>query len=125
MVLFLNYFLFKPVMEIVERRNKTLKGLHTDAAKAANDADKAVKDYDERAADARRAMSGILVTARQNAAAEQERILKEARERYSGAVDEAMAKIRADVQSAEAGLKGETQKLSRAMASRIIGREVA
>ncbi len=123
MILFLNYFLFKPVMEIVDRRNKTLKGLSTDAAKAANDAAKSMKELDDRAAEAKRATSAILITARQAAAAEQEKILKDARQRYTETVDAALVKIKADIKGAEAGLKGEAEKLSRDMATRLLGRE--
>lgn len=124
MILFLNYFLFKPVMEIVERRNKALKGLSTDAAKAANEAAKAMKEYEELAAEAKRATTATLIAARQAAAAEQEKILKDARQRYSETVDAAVAKIRTDIKGAEAGLKGEAEKLSRGMAARLLGREV-
>jgi F-type H+-transporting ATPase subunit b len=123
MILFLNYFLFKPVMEIVDRRNKALKGLHTDAAKAANDAAKSMKEYDERAAEAKRATSAILISSRQAAAAEQETILRDARQRYAETVDAALVKIKADIKGAEAGLKGEAEKLSRDMATRLLGRE--
>lgn len=123
MILFLNYFLFKPVMEIVDRRNKALKGLSTDAAKAANDAAKSLKEYDERTAEAKRATSAILIASRQAAAAEQETILKNARQRYAETVDAALVKIKADIKGAEAGLKGEAEKLSRDMATRLLGRE--
>lgn len=124
MILFLNYFLFKPVMEIVDKRNKALKGLSSDAAKAANDADKFVKDYEDRGAEAKRATAAILVAARQTAAVEQEKILKDARQRYAETVDAALVKIKADIKGAEAGLKGESEKLSREMAVRLLGREV-
>lgn len=123
MILFLNYFLFKPVMEIVDRRNKALKGLSTDAAKAVNDAAKSMKEYDERVAEAKRATTAILITSRQAAAAEQEVILKDARQRYAETVDAALVKIKADIKGAEASLKGETEKLSRDMATRLLGRE--
>lgn len=123
MILFLNYFLFKPVMEIVERRNKALKGFHTDAAKAANDAAKSMKELDERAAEAKRATSATLIAARQSAAAEQEKILKDARQRYAETIDAALVKIKADIKEAEANLKGEAEKLSRDMATRLLGRE--
>lgn len=123
MILFLNYFLFKPVMEIVERRNKALKGFHTDAAKAVNDAAKSMKELDERAAEAKRATSALLIAARQSAAAEQEKILKDARQRYAETVDAALVKIKADIKGAEANLKGEAEKLSRDMATRLLGRE--
>ncbi len=124
MILFLNYFLFKPIMEIVDRRNKTLKGLSTDAVKAAADAAKALKEYEERGLEAKRATSAILIAARQSAAAEQENILKDARQRYAETVEAALAKIKADIKGAEVGLKGETEKLSREMAIRLLGREV-
>lgn len=123
MILFLNFFLFKPVMEIVDRRNKSLKGLSTDAAAAANDAAKLLKEYEERAAEAKRASSAILIASRQAAAAEQEKILKDARQRYAETVDAALSKIKADIKGAEAGLKGEAEKLSRDMATRFLGRE--
>lgn len=123
MILFLNYFLFKPVMEIVDRRNKALKGFHADAAKAANEAARSLKEYEDRAAEAKRASAATLIAARQAAAAEQEKILKDARQRYAETVDAALVKIKADIKGAEAGLKGETEKLSRDMATRILGRE--
>ncbi len=123
MILFLNYFLFKPVMEIVDRRNKALKGLSTDAAKAAADAATFVKEYDDLAAEAKRATAAILIASRQAAAAEQDKILKDARARYAETVDAALVTIKADIKGAEAGLKGEAEKLSRDMATRLLGRE--
>ncbi len=124
MIVFLNYFLFKPVMEIADRRNKALRGLSTDAAKAANDADKSLKEYEYLGAEAKRATSAILIAARQAAAAEQEKILKDARQRYAETVEAALAKIKADIKGVEAGLKGESEKLSREMAVRLLGREM-
>lgn len=123
LIFFLNYFLFKPVMAIVDKRNAALKGFNGDAAKAANDAAKAMKEYEELGAEARRASAAALIAARQAAAAEQEKILKDARQRYTETVDAALAKIKADIKGAEAGLKGETEKLSRDMATRLLGRE--
>lgn len=123
MVLFLNYFLFKPVMEMVEKRNKALKSLHTDAAKASNEADQTVKQLEERAAEAKKAMSSSIASARQQAILEQESIMKDARRRYAETLDAALEKVGAEMAAARKQLKGESENISREMAKRILGRE--
>jgi len=124
MMLFLNFFLFKPVMAIVEKRNKAMKSLSDETAKFAADAEKLLSAYDAKNAEVKKTTALILLAARQQGVAEQEQTLKAARDRYAETFDAAMAQMESQIQGAKAGLKGEADKISRQMASRLLGRNV-
>ncbi len=124
MMALLHFFLFKPVMGVVEKRNKAMKELEEDAARSAAEAGRSIAEYDAKMAEMKKTTASMIAVARQQAASEQEKMLKDAHVRYSETFESAMAQMESQVQAAKSGLRGEVEKISRQMASRILGRNV-
>jgi F-type H+-transporting ATPase subunit b len=120
----LNVFLFKPIMKIVDQRNSSMRSLQDEAAKFSTGAGERLAAYDAKVAEMKKSTAAIMQASRQQAAAGQDVVLKDARAKYTAAIDEATAKIDGQIAQAKAGLKQEADKLSRTMASRILGRDL-
>ena len=123
-VLFLNHFLFKPVLQMVEKRNKTLETLRGDAKTLTERADKIFADYNSKYSDLRKESAAALLASRQQGLAEQDRIVKEAREKYAKTLESGMADVERLIGKVRAELKSEAEKLSKKMASILMGRAV-
>lgn len=123
LIFFLNHFLFKPVMEVVERRNKKLRTFSKDTAKFKLKAEDAVKGYDEKLAQMKKSSAAILLAARQQSAAEHEKIIKESRQKFSQQMDTAKKEIEKESAKTSAALKKEAEAISLSIASTLLGRK--
>lgn len=123
LMFFLNYFLFKPVLEVVERRNKKLRTFANDTAKFTKKADEAVKEYDEKLSQMKKSSAAILLASRQQSAAEHDKIIKESRQKFTQQIDQAKEEIAKESAKTAAALKKEAAAISRDIASRLLGRK--
>jgi F-type H+-transporting ATPase subunit b len=122
LIFFLNHFLFKPIMEVAERRNKKLRTFASDIAKFTQKADNVVTQYDEMTAEMKKMTAGILVTARQQSLAEHEKIIKESRNRFAQQMEKAKKEIKKESLKTSKVLQKEAEKISRDIATRLLGR---
>ena len=123
LIFFLNHFLFKPVMEVVERRNNKLRTFANDTAKFKQKGEEAVKGYDEKLSQMKKSSAAILLAARQQSAAEHEKIIKESRQKFVQQMDKAKEEIEKESAKTSAALKKEADAISRDIASRLLGRK--
>ena len=124
MVLFLHFFLFKPIMEVVERRNGKMNSMKNDTAKFLQNAEKAVENYEKKLEEMKKVSSGILHAARQEAMEQQEKILREAREKFTEQIDKAKGEIENQSKKALETLHKEAGKISSSVAQKILGRSI-
>jgi F-type H+-transporting ATPase subunit b len=122
MMAFLQIFLFKPVLAVVEKRNKTLDALRQDAQNLNGEAERIFGEYNAKTANLKKESVGALASARQQAVAEQDRLVKEARDEYSKSLETGLAEVDNRIGKVRAELKVEAEKLSRKMASNLLGR---
>ncbi|MBI3793888.1 MAG: F0F1 ATP synthase subunit B [Nitrospinae bacterium] len=122
MMFFLQKFLFKPVLEVVEKRNKALGALKQDANNISTEADKIFDAYNKQSASLKTESSAILAASKQKGTSEQERLLKEAREKQSQMLDAGLAEVESRIGKVKAELGKEAEKLSVLMASKLLGR---
>lgn len=123
LIFFLNHFLFKPVMEVVERRNNKLRTFANDTAKFKAKAEVAVKGYDDKLSEMKKNSAAILLEARQQSAAEHEKIIKDSRQKFAQQMDKAKEDIQKESGKASTALKKEAEAISRNIASRLLGRK--
>jgi len=123
LMFFLNHFLFKPIMEVVERRNNKLRSFANDTAKFTQKSEEAVKGYDEKLSQLKKSSAAILLSARQQSAAEHEKIIKESRRKYALQIEKAKEEIEKTSARTSAALKKEAEAISREIASRLLGRK--
>ncbi|MBI5178421.1 MAG: ATP synthase F0 subunit B [Nitrospinae bacterium] len=124
MMVLLNFLLFKPVMRMVDERNEKMRSLQGDTTVATSGAEGRLAEYDAKMAEMKKSTAAILQAARLEATGGQDKLLKDARAKYTESLDAETAKLEAQVAEAKAGLKREADQLSRTMATRILGRNI-
>ncbi|GMT42163.1 MAG: ATP synthase subunit b [bacterium] len=124
MIFFLNHFLFKPILKVVENRKKKLRSLASENMKFDDRADKAIREHDTKMAELKNEVSGIISAARKQANQEHEKIVNRSREEFTNQVETAKQEIEKKSAAVFETLKKETEKISRGIAGKIMGREI-
>ena len=123
MVLFKKY-LFKPVMEILEKRQAEIEGHYQEAQQAETD-DKAMKaDYESKMAGARQEADRVIKTATESANAMSASIVEDARTQADQLKRRAQTEIDLERRRAFDEVKGELSGIALDIASQVIEREV-
>jgi len=120
-----NAFLFQPYLRLREKRREGIQGAREQATKMTAEADARLVDYETKLAAARSRAGEEQRKVRADAAQYERETTEAARATATKALDEAQAKVRKDTDAARAQLLPQAATLARAMASRILGREVA
>jgi len=124
MIFFLNHFLFKPVMENFEKRNKRISSFGADVAKFTDKSEKAIAEYEKKLVVMRKETGEILSSAKEEAIAEQTRLIQEARDGFAGQIESAKKEIASQVELASASLKKDADAISKDISSKLLGRSV-
>ncbi len=124
LLFFLSHFLFKPVLKMVEKRNQTLDAHRTEAQSLNERAEKIFAEYNAKTSDLKKENTAVLAASRQRGMAEQDRMVKEAREQYDQTLESGLADVERIIAKVRTELKSEAQKLSHKMASILTGRTV-
>jgi len=124
MIFFLNHFLFKPIMKVVEKRNNTIRSLNSDNAKFRENADAAMREYDSKMLELKKEAADILMTARRRADHEQEEIISSARDKFKRQMETAKEEIKRYSDNALEELRADVKGISRDIAEKILGRGI-
>lgn len=123
MVLFKKY-LFKPVMEILEKRQAEIEGHYQEAQQAETDAKAMKADYESKMAGARQEADRVIKTATESANAMSASIVEEARTQADQLKRRAQTEIDLERRRAFDEVKGELSGIALDIASQVIEREV-
>lgn len=124
MIFFLNRFLFRPIMEVVEKRNSTIRSLNSDNAKFRENADMAMQKYDSKMLELKHEEAGILLAAHRRADHEQEEIVSGARDKFKQKMEAAREEIKRRSDTALEELRADVKGISRDIAEKILGRGI-
>ncbi len=124
MIFFLNHFLFKPILKVVEKRNNTMRSLNSDDAKFRKNADRAMREYDSKMLELKKETANILLSARRRADKEQDEMINGAREKFKQEMETAKEEIKRHSDRALEELRGDVKGISRDIAEKILGRGV-
>lgn len=122
--LLIKKFLFKPVMNILEARQKEIDDIYGAADKDRSDAAALKSEYDRRMSGARAEADGIVRTAMDSARRKSERIVGEANDQAVRLKQKAQSEIEQEKRKAFAELQGELSGMAVDIASRVVGREI-
>ncbi|NVB40101.1 hypothetical protein G6O69_19805 [Pseudenhygromyxa sp. WMMC2535] len=122
LMLVLNYLLFKPWLEVRDRRAARIGGAHEEAVLLRAAADERAADYAERLAKARDAAMSLRSDSRREAEAEETEIVSVARREATTALDEAKAKVASEVEAARAQLGDRVDALATDITQQVLGR---
>jgi len=120
-----NKLLFQPYLRLRERRQAGIEGARAEAERMSAEADAKLADYEKQLATARARAHEEQRKIRTEAAAHEREVTDKARNESMKALEEAQANVRTQTEAARAELLPRGQALAKAMASRLLGREVA
>ncbi len=120
----MKHFLFKPVNEIMEKRNAQIQGDLDDAANEKEEALKLKKDYEESIADAKQEAADIIDKAKKSSAKEHDEAIAKTKEETDKMIADAKESIEADREKAMLGLRQEIASIAMAAASQVINRNL-
>ncbi|RMH41299.1 MAG: hypothetical protein D6689_11470 [Deltaproteobacteria bacterium] len=117
--------LFRPYLAVRDERIAGIEGARAEAERMSAQADAQLADYETKLAQARARAEEERRKLRAEAAAHQREVLERTRERALAAQAEAAATIARETEAARAQLAPRADEIARAIAARLLGREVA
>lgn len=117
-------FLFKPVMKVLEQRQKQIDDRYAEADEANAEAQQSRKSWEEKLAGADAEADSILQTATENARRRGDKLVAEARDEADSIVRMARNEAQLERQKAAAGIKQEIVEVSGALAEKLLEREI-
>ncbi len=120
----LHFIIFKPVLALLAEREKNIHGFRKEADSLKDEVAAKMAELEERLASARAEAATERSRLRAEAVAAEQEILGAARGRAETLIAEARAEIAAESAAASAQLETHATELSRAIATRVLGREV-
>src|SRR5512147_675165 len=120
-----NRYLFQPYLELRERRKAGIDGARDEAERMTAQADAKLADYEKQLAAARDKANEEGRKVRLEAAAHEREVTDKAKAAAQKAIDEAQAEMRRETEAARAQLLPQADALARAIANKLLGREVA
>ena len=124
LIFLLNRFLFRPILNRMDERNRTIQGNLDDAAADRAEAEKRMADYEEAIAAARHQGMEQVLEMEREISAEVRRIMDEKRAEAERMTEEARASIEGQSREAEKGLEGRVRDLAGVIGRRLAGREI-
>jgi F-type H+-transporting ATPase subunit b len=117
-------FLFQPVKNMLEKRQKELDAQYEAAATAQAQADESRRCWEETLSGARGEADAILQTATEQAKGRADKLIAEAKESADGIVRNARSEAELERQKAADGMKREIVAVSGALAEKMLEREI-
>lgn len=124
MYLIVKKFLFKPVNNMLAKRQAELDSKYDAARKAQENADKNESLWNEKIKSAEAEADSIIHNAADKAKRREDKIISEAEEKADGIIKRAEAEAELELKKAEAEIKTEIVEVSSALAEKLLSREI-
>ncbi len=124
MVIFLNSMLFKPMLKIMEEREKKIGGNKKLAEESECRAEEIISEYEAKIADAKKEANKERDKVRSAAEAEEDKMIKAAREKAGDMIADLREKISVEYKEAEGLLQAQSREMGKEVAQKILGRAV-
>ncbi|MBE7012094.1 MAG: F0F1 ATP synthase subunit B [Ruminococcaceae bacterium] len=126
LILFLTVkkFLFKPVTNILNQREKEIEDRYEKAQEAVGEADESKKKWEDKLRGANDEAEAILSSATENAKYRGDKIIEEARERAESIVRQAENEAELEYRKANDKIKQDIVDVSGSLAEKMLGREI-
>jgi F-type H+-transporting ATPase subunit b len=121
----LNALIFRPLLRTLELRGEKIEGARERAAAVSKQAGEVLTRYEGRVGAAQREAEGMRRQALETARRDQARIGADARAAAEREVADARAGVAGALDSARVALRGETERLARDVAAKVLGRPLA
>ena len=124
LVFVLKFLLFKPMIDFLDNRTKTIEESLRIAEENKKRAEDMKREHDQLISDARSAASGIIDKATVNASQESRDIINEARAKSQATVNTAREEILLEAERIKGELRSEIASMSVSLASKVLEREI-
>ena len=124
LLFFLTIVLYKPLMNVLDKRKAMVEGELNDAKKKKEDADEVLREYQERLDNLKLEGRKIIEDARRSAVLEKDKILDTASAEAKLIIENARLEIEAHAQTAQDEIKKQLAEIVVECASKVIEREV-
>ena len=121
----LNRLLFKPVLRVMEERERAIRSARELAERSANEARLASVEFEKKTAEARAELYRQMDEMRRAAMNERAEIMSRTRAEAEAEISTATAKLTAEAEEARRRLGAEADALGAAVAERILGRKAS
>ncbi len=120
----LKKFLFKPVLKVIDDRQKEIDDIYADAAKAKAEAQELQSTYTAKLSAAKAESEQILSAATRMAQQREEEILRDAQAQAARTLERAQEQIALEKKQAMHELKGQVSGIAVDIASKVLGQDV-
>ena len=117
-------FLFKPVNNMIEKRNNEIEAKYKAAEDAKLAAEKDKLFWDEKIGGAKKEAEELIDSAKDIAMKQSDSIISKAKERAYGIIRQAETQAELEMKKAEDGVKKEIIDVSAALTEKLLGREI-
>ena len=118
-------FLFKPVMDMIQSRQKEIDGMYSDAQNAKDSALAMEAEYQQKLSVAAQTGEQIVKEATARGQSREEEILRQARQTADAMVEKASVQIAMEKKQALNDAKDEISGMAVAIAEKVLGREIS
>ena len=121
----LNRLLFKPLLRVIEERQRAVTSARELAERSAHEATRATAEFDRKTGEARSELYRQMDEMRRTALDERAAIMNRTRAEAESEIAAASAKLQAEAEDAQRRLSTDAEALGAAVAERILGRKAS
>jgi F-type H+-transporting ATPase subunit b len=120
----LTFAVFRPYLALRAERSRSIEGVREEALKLSKSNEEKLQRYEEQIAKTRKEAAAVRVQIRQEGEARATEVIGEAQKRAQSELGAARQKLEKSTQAAELALRTRADVLAKAVASKLLGREV-
>ncbi len=124
LVLLMKKFLFKPVLNMLEARDKEINEMYSKAEVAQKNAEALESEYNEKLSSAKEEASKIMKDAKHDATLRSEEIVGEAKKEASAILEKAQKEIVREKETAISEIKGDIANIAVNIAQKVISKDL-
>lgn len=124
LLLFLNFFLFKPVLNLLRERSEKISKSLEEAKEIQRRSEEAMAELNKEIASAREKGRNLFLKLQKEGFAEQRRLLDKSKDNALEIIEKTKGELKGDTEKARALLREEAGRLSLEIARKVLGREI-
>jgi len=125
LIFILNIVLYKPILKLLDEREKRVDGQQAEAKKVIEDSQAIMADYNQKLYNAKVEAMNAKNAARNEASAQAGVIIEDARKKAEEIIDQMQQQMAAEIAQAKKDLEPELSVMAATIAQQILGRKAA